>query len=177
MRTSRLVLRPVTARDAEAMLEYRSDPTVVEYLTHPVMDLEEVRGLSARAAASWPSNNDERFNLLFAVVLDDIVIGDLHAWNTGETLQPASPDPADVWIGYVLNPRYQGCGYATEAVDALIAWLFARGARSVFANCYLHNTTSIALLERLGFAADQRYSALQDESGKNLASCRLRRNP
>jgi [ribosomal protein S5]-alanine N-acetyltransferase len=76
----------------------------------------------------------------------------------------------------VLNPRYQGVGYATEAVDALIGWLFARGARSVFANCYLRNTASIALSERLGFAEERRYTASQDDSGKNLASCRLRRD-
>lgn len=171
-----MVLRPVTAGDAESLLEYRSDPSVVEYLTHPAMDVEEVRGLIARATVSWPSSKNERFNLLFAVVVDDIVIGDLHAWNEGETLQPASPDPADVWIGYVVNPRYQGAGYATEAVDALIVWLFGRGARSVFASCYLHNTASIALLERLGFAPDRHYRASEDESGKNLASCRLRRD-
>lgn len=140
------------------------------------MGLDDVRGLIARANSSCPSDDAERFNVFFAVAFGDIVIGDLHAWNTGESLQPATPDPAEVWIGYVFNPRYQGFGYATEAVDALVAWLIARGTRRVFGNCYVDNTPSIALLERLGFREVERYSALQDESGKNLASCRMRRD-
>src|SRR5207249_2594697 len=102
------------------------------------------------------------------------VIGDLHAWNMAESLQPASSDPADVWIGYAFLPGYHGQGYATEAVASLLDWLLARGARRVFANCYLENTASIRLLWRLGFVEHLRYTAEQDEAGKHKASCRMR---
>jgi RimJ/RimL family protein N-acetyltransferase len=118
--------------------------------------------------------DDERFNLLLAVELDGNVIGDVHAWNVGESLQPASTDTADVWIGFAFNPGHQGQGYATEAVRSLLDWLFARGARSVLANCYLDNTSSIRLLKRLGFEEHLRYAADQDASGKHAASCRMR---
>jgi RimJ/RimL family protein N-acetyltransferase len=92
-------------------------------------------------------------------------------------LQPTSPDPAEVWIGYAFNPRYRGYGYATESVSGLIEWLFARGARRVFANCYLDNIASIALLERLGFTECARYSAEHDATEKHAASCRMRLDP
>jgi RimJ/RimL family protein N-acetyltransferase len=174
VRTARLVLRPVAVGDAERMQQYRGDPVVAAYLTHPPLDLDQAREFVTRAAALWSAADDERFNLLFAVVLDGVVIGDVHAWNTAESLQPASPDPADVWIGYALDPSHQGHGYAAEAVSALADWLFARGARNVFANCYLDNTSSMRLLERLGFVERLRYTAEQDAAGRHATSCRMR---
>jgi ribosomal-protein-alanine N-acetyltransferase len=174
VRTARLLLRPVAAGDEQSIYAYRGDPVVAAFLTHPPFDVEESREFVERAAALWSTVDDERFNLLFAVVLDGLVIGDVHAWNVAESPQPASPDPADVWIGYAFSPDQQGQGYAIEAVRALIDWLFARGARNVFANYYLENTSSRRLLDRLGFEEDLRYTAEQDACGKHAASCRMR---
>jgi RimJ/RimL family protein N-acetyltransferase len=107
-------------------------------------------------------------------LLDDTVIGDVHAWNAVEQFQPASPDPAEVWVGYAFNPRYQGHGYATQAMRCLLTWLFERGAKRIFANAYTDNTRSLELLRRLGFEEHLHYTAEQDASGKHLASCRMR---
>jgi RimJ/RimL family protein N-acetyltransferase len=156
------------------MLEYLGDPGVATYLTHPALDLAAVRVAVGRSVALWSSQDNARFNLLFVVDLDNLPIGEVHAWNKAESLQPTSPDPSEVWIGYAFNPRYRGFGYATESVRGLIEWLFARGVRSVFANCYLGNIASIALLERLGFTECARYSAEQDATEKHAASCRMR---
>ena len=153
---------------------YRGSHEVVTYLTHPALDLDQTRKRLARAADLWRSVEQERFNLTFAVLLDGTVIGDLHAWNMAEQFQPASPDPTEVWIGYAFSPRNQGHGYATEAVRSLLDWLFAQGAERVFANTYTDNTRSVTLLQRLGFEEYRHYTAEQDTSGKNLASCRMR---
>src|SRR5438270_2526623 len=134
IRTARLLLRPVTEADADSVQTYRGDPVVAAYLTHDPFDLEQARQFVAQAEALWSTADDERFNLLFAVVLDGAVIGGVHAWNTAESLQPASPDSTDVWIGYASDAHHQGRGYAIEAVRALVDWLFARGARTLFAN-------------------------------------------
>jgi len=164
----------MTVDDAAAVVGYRGDPAVAAYLPHGPLDPQQTRELLDRAEARWAAADQERFNLLFAVELDGSVIGDLHAWNMAESLQPASSDRADVWIGYAFLPGYQGQGYATEAVASLLDWLLARGARQVFANCYLENTASIRLLQRLGFVEHLRYTAEQDEAGKRKASCRMR---
>ena len=153
---------------------YRGPHEVVTYLTHPALDLDQTRKRLARAADLWRSVEQERFNLTFAVLLDGTVIGDVHAWNMAEQFQPASPDPTEVWIGYAFSPRNQGHGYATEAVRSLLDWLFAQGAERVFANTYTDNTRSVTLLQRLGFEEYRHYTAEQDASGKNLASCRMR---
>jgi RimJ/RimL family protein N-acetyltransferase len=177
IRTARLLLRPVACGDADSVHQYRGDPAVAAYLTHPPLDLEETGQFVTRAAALWSTVDDERFNLLFAVVLHGEVIGDVHAWNVAESPQPASPDPADVWIGCALRPDQQGLGYATEAVRVLVDWLFARGARNVFANYYLDNAPSRRLLDRLGFEEHLRYTAEQDACGKHAPSCRMRLGP
>jgi ribosomal-protein-alanine N-acetyltransferase len=174
LHTSRLVLRPVAVEDVAMVHAYRGCPEAVAYLTHAALDLDQTRERLARAAALWQSAEKERFNLTFVVLLDGAVIGDVHAWNMAEQFQPASPDPADVWIGYAFNPRDHGHGYATEAMKSLLDWLFAQRAERVFANTYTDNTRSVALLQRLGFKEYRHYTAEQDASGKHLASCRMR---
>ena len=153
---------------------YRGCPEVVAYLTHLALDLEPARQRFARAAVFWRSADRERFNLTFAVLLDGTVIGDVHAWNMAEQFQPASPDPAEVWIGYAFSPRNHGHGYAAEAMRSLLDWLFAQGAERVFANTFTDNVRSVALLQRLGFQEYRHYTAEQDASGKQLVSCRMR---
>lgn len=63
------------------------------------------------------------------------------------------PDAAGrVDIGYGLSPHFEGRGYMTEAVGALVAWLLARPeVRRVTADCLTTNTGSVRVLEKNGF--------------------------
>lgn len=55
-------------------------------------------------------------------------------------------------IGFTLDRRYQGQGYATEAVRAMLEFLFADGRlRRISAECDARNAPSARLLERVGF--------------------------
>lgn len=57
-----------------------------------------------------------------------------------------------VEIGYGVAPAYQRRGYATEAVQALIAWAFAHPeVRRIVAECVPENTPSLRVLTKLGF--------------------------
>ncbi len=54
-------------------------------------------------------------------------------------------------IGFTLSRRYQGQGYATEALRRLLAYLFDElQLHRVRANCDPENTASTRLLERVG---------------------------
>ncbi len=56
-----------------------------------------------------------------------------------------------VEIGYDVLPAYQRQGYATEATDAIIAWLFAQPrVQRVIADCDVDNIASRYVVERLG---------------------------
>ena len=56
-------------------------------------------------------------------------------------------------IGYGIAEDYQGCGYASEAVRAAVAWALRQDAVTcVSAEVDAENTASIRVLEKTGFA-------------------------
>lgn len=56
-------------------------------------------------------------------------------------------------VGYSVMRQYQGSGYATEAMGALLAWGFAhREVTRIIAETYPYLVPSIRVLEKLGFA-------------------------
>jgi len=56
-----------------------------------------------------------------------------------------------VEIGYDTLPAYQRHGYATEAMGAIIAWLFEQPrVRRIIADCDANNVASRRMVERLG---------------------------
>ncbi len=62
------------------------------------------------------------------------------------------PEDGTVEIGYSVLPRFQGQGYATEMVRALIDWAFAQpGVQRIVAETTEENTASVRMLHRLGF--------------------------
>ncbi|HKU63026.1 MAG TPA: GNAT family N-acetyltransferase [Gemmatimonadales bacterium] len=65
----------------------------------------------------------------------------------------AGPPDADgaVLIGYAMYPAFEGHGYATEAVRAMIAWAFGQsGVRQVRALAPVWNTPALRVAENVG---------------------------
>jgi len=62
------------------------------------------------------------------------------------------PDAAGaVLIGYAMYPAFEGRGYATEAVRAMIAWAFGQsGVREVRALAPVWNTPALRVAENVG---------------------------
>jgi aminoglycoside 6'-N-acetyltransferase len=142
VRTERLTLRRFALEDAETFAEYRSDPDVAryQYWEAPVPLTEAV--LTVAEFAAGDPGTPGWFQ--YAVDLDGVLIGDL-GLNLAENLRQAE-------LGFTLSARYQGKGYATEAVDGLLDHLFVeRELHRVSAECDARNTTSARLLERVGF--------------------------
>ena len=96
----------------------------------------------------------ERLAKTLVLELDGEVIGDLmlaieDAWSQSEVAAQARGVQAE--LGWCLDPRHQGRGYATEAVAGLMRLCFEDlGLRRVTANCFADNEQSWRLMERLG---------------------------
>ena len=61
-------------------------------------------------------------------------------------------DDGSVEIGYGILPEYQGRGYATEAVEAMVSWALCQsGVRRVEAETEPDNKASQRVLEKCGF--------------------------
>jgi RimJ/RimL family protein N-acetyltransferase len=152
VRTERLVLRPVTSDDLEAVWQIRRQPVVSEWLTSAPATFEQFR---ARF------ENPKRFARTFAIerVAEPGVIGDLmiavqDAWAQTEVAEQAKGTQAE--LGWVLDPQHQGHGYATEAVGAAIRICFEDlGLRRVMAGCFADNVASWRLMERLGMRREE----------------------
>jgi RimJ/RimL family protein N-acetyltransferase len=140
--TARLTLRRARADDADAVLSYRSLPSVSEWIGAPPEDFP------ARFAAP------ERLDLLLIVERAGAIIGDLmvkvvDAWVPAKVVSEGRGVQAE--LGWSLRPEETGKGYATEAVEAALRICFEdMGLRRVTASCFAGNTASYRLMERVG---------------------------
>jgi len=134
METNRLLIRRFVPDDWRDLYEYLSQETVVKYEPYGIFSEEASIQEAARRAA------DSDF---WAVCLkeDGKLIGNIYL----------SKQEFDTWeLGYVFNADFQGVGYATEAAQALVDYVFRNeNARRVVAMCNPLNEPSWKLLERL----------------------------
>lgn len=149
--TARLSLRPAMAQDIDATWEYRRLPEVSYWLRTTPRTLQEYRA---------KFDGTERLARTLVIELAGGVIGDLMLKVRDGWAQNAIEDQAkdvEAELGWCLDPRYRGHGYATEAVEAVIALCFQTlKLRRVTANCFADNTSSWRLMERLGMRCETR---------------------
>ena len=145
LETDRLILRPFTESDAADAFEYLQAPTVNCFACMKLDSVEE-----ARAEMQNRAKDAEYY---FAIVLKDTgkVIGEIFAHP-----EATSPDEQDAALDtfspcWMLNPAYQGKGYAYEAAKAYFDYLFVeKGARRIYAYTEDYNIPSQRLCEKLG---------------------------
>lgn len=136
--THRLILRRFCEQDAADLFDYLHAPTASCFLSLALADVE-----ASRVEARRRSTGGEHV----AVCLQESgkLIGDLFAMQEDDTFS----------VGWNLNPRFGGTGYAHEAAAALFAHLFtARAARRLYAYVEDHNGASQRLCKKLGMRAE-----------------------
>jgi [ribosomal protein S5]-alanine N-acetyltransferase len=147
LETSRLRLLPCTVAAAQAAT---ADRAALEAL------------LGVCVPEDWPADDLRDFLPVYARIVDEQAAR--HGWGIWLMLSSAErslvgdigfkgppDDMRTVEIGYSVLPAFQGRGYATEAVRALIAWGFDQpSVRRIVANCLADNAASIRVLEKAG---------------------------
>ena len=140
--TKRLVLRKLAPSDTEQFFAYRSLPEVYKYQNFVPKKVDDAL-IFIEKLARQINIADSWFQFAICHVADGKLIGDIGVHFLIDSEQ--------VEIGYTLTPSYQRCGYAREAVGALIAWLLGDARKSVIqAWVEKGNSPSIRLLRRLG---------------------------
>jgi RimJ/RimL family protein N-acetyltransferase len=145
VRSARLLLRPLSAADVNALVAYRSIPDVCRYVPFNPMDVGTV---TARLTSAWSLQALEQEG-------DALILGAVRA-DTGELigdvmLRWLSAEHSSGEIGYVFSPAHGGRGYASEAAHALLHLAFDDlGLHRVMARVDARNMPSARLLARVG---------------------------
>ena len=115
LETDRLILRPFTLADAQAMFSnWASDPEVTKYMTWPTHASVEV---SSMVLTDWVGHYDEENYYQWAIVLKSLgaPIGSIAAVHLNDRV-------GKVEIGYCIGRAWWHQGITTEALHALIAF-------------------------------------------------------
>jgi [ribosomal protein S5]-alanine N-acetyltransferase len=137
---ARLRLRRPRLSDAEALFAIGSDPEVARYAEWPLdteigPNLERLR----QRAELWDSGAE--YYWIVTPARDDRAIGAVST----RVVQHAAD------IGYLLDRRHWGNGYATEAARAIVDWALSRPSiHRVWATCDTENVASARVLEKAG---------------------------
>ncbi len=141
--TERLVLREFAEDDWPAVLTYQSDPRYLRYYAWTGRTEEEVRAFVRMFISHQEEQPRRKFQLAVTLRGDGRLIG-----NCGVRTDPGRREGD---IGYELDPRHWGRGYATEAARAILAFGFAElRLHRVWASCVAENAGSARVLEKLG---------------------------
>lgn len=147
--TARLVLRPHRPDDLDACAAMWSDPAVVRFIGGAPSTREQTWRRILSYAGLWP--------LLgygyWAVVdqSDGAYLGDVGFAHWRRALGPDFD--AAIEMGWALSPQAQGRGYASEAVQAALAWADAAPPRRIVCMIAPENAPSLRVAARCGFTA------------------------
>ncbi len=159
--------------DVPAFAAYRSDPEVARFQgwTSPY-PLQSAERVIRRLIEMHGPQMKEFYTMAIVDPIEDTLLGDLSMkWEW---------DGLAVEVGYTLAREHQGRGYAFEALDTLLRYLFtATPLQRAQGAVHPENYASARLLERSGFtyegttrmgywvegvgADDDRYGVLRDE--------------
>jgi RimJ/RimL family protein N-acetyltransferase len=134
LRTERLTLRRAHEGDLDGLHAVLSDPQAMRYWSSlPHASLDETRAWLARMIEGGPDSDD------FVIACEGRAVGKIGFWKGSE-------------IGYFLARGLWGHGFASEAMQAMLAYGFGRrGFTAITADVDPRNTSSIVLLRRFGF--------------------------
>lgn len=143
--TARLLLRPLSGADIDALVAYRSLEAVCRFVPFEPMSAEVVTN---RLRVGWSRRTidaeGDALTLGVELVHARQLIGDV-------VLFLRSAEHRGGEVGWVFHPGFSGCGYATEAAHALLHLAFDHlGLHRVIARIDARNEASLRLGARLG---------------------------
>ena len=115
--TDRLRVRRFTDADVDAFVSYRADPDVARYQSWSDYTSEQGRALVESMREAEPGTPGDWFQLALEARETGELVGDL-------ALHVDVDEPRQAEVGFTLDPAQQGHGYATEALDGFLDWIF-----------------------------------------------------
>jgi RimJ/RimL family protein N-acetyltransferase len=145
LHTKRLNLRHLRLEDAVAISAYRGLPEVAKYQSWKTFGLEEATQLIAgQLTVKWAAA-DSWIQLLIILSESGQPIGDCG-------IHFPSNAPQQVELGITLDPSYQNRGFASEAIEGVLSYVFdSLNMHRASATTDAENKAAQNLFQRLGF--------------------------
>ncbi len=143
-KTDRLILRRFNLGDTNHFYEYRSDLKISKFQSWENVQYHEAESFVNEQMNNNPNIPGSWFQFAIALTESNQLIGDC-------ALHTLLDESRIVEVGYTISSEYQGKGYASEALRALLDYIFhTLGKHKVIAFTDVRNKKSIAVLERVG---------------------------
>ena len=150
LRTEDLSLRPWVEDDFEAFFELQRDDDIARWEYREPRDEAESRRVFDYKKMSYEMGGNFPW-IACAVEAGTGVVG-------GLTLNVRSEEHRGGEIGFIIHPRHQGNGYATESAQALLRWAFEEvGFHRVYGRAEPRNTASCRVMEKLGMRKEAHF--------------------
>ena len=141
--TDRLRVEPLRVVDADEMVEVLSDVRLHEFTGGSPPDVDELRRrYRVQVTGVSPDGRETWLNWVVRLRSDGTAIGYVQA-----SLERAG---ADAEVAWVIGRAWQGQGYASEAVGAMVMALRAAGTRRLVAHVKADHAASRRVAERAG---------------------------
>jgi RimJ/RimL family protein N-acetyltransferase len=149
--TTRLELVPVIADDADEMAEVFGDERLYVFLGSRPTTTEELRAQFARLAADRLADKERTAQCNWTVRRrsDGRAVGMLQA--------AFSDQGRAAEIAWAVGVPWQGQGIASEAAQAAVAWLEARGVHTITAHINPDHQASIGVAARAGLHPTEQF--------------------
>jgi len=155
--SERLRYRDFTEGDIPLLARWMADPQMMKNMRTPAA-LDDT---AARVFVAWQMSRAAAGRPHFRIIErreDGIVVGHcglkrLDDWPREQSSLEAD---AELEVGYMLDPKWWGHGYATEAALSALADGFNNFGRDrIFARANPENAASVAVMKRCGMALDR----------------------
>ncbi|MFN8123905.1 MAG: GNAT family protein [Thermoleophilia bacterium] len=135
LRGERVVLRPVTDGDAEALAAILAEESVARWWSP---------GTALENAEAWLEDDED--TTVWVIEADGATAGSISAW------EQSDPDYRHAGIDLFLSTAHQGRGLGTDAIRTVARHLFAdRGHHRITIDPSAANARAIAAYRRVGF--------------------------
>lgn len=138
IKTKRLEIKPYQDADQDAMIELLTNQKIKESFMIPDFETEKeaINMFKKLQAFSYSEEHYER-----GIYLEHKLIGFV---NDVEIVDGV------IELGYVIHPKYQNKGYASEMLKAVIDELFQEGFHQIVAGAFENNIASIQVMQKCG---------------------------
>lgn len=144
LETENLILRQISFDDEKEIFDVYSDKEAMKYFgKHPYKSIAEATGMVYTVINAFQNKEGIRWGITFKP--SDKLVGSAGIWRLDKKNFRGE-------IGFELSPKYWGKGIMFEALSAIIKFGFEKmNLHSIEGNVDPENTSSIKLLEKLGF--------------------------